>query len=579
MPDPAMAFSDADWAAAIVATDPAAVGGIVITAHHGAALDAWQALVRDLLPAGAPMRRVPGHITDDRLLGGLDLTATLAAGRPMVAGGLLAEANGGVVILPMAERLPAATAGHYAAACDLSAVLVERDGFTCRTPARFGIIALNEGRDDDFPPASIADRLAIWINLATSQGPADVAALRRQTEHARRHYKDVTASPDAIEALCNAAVALGTGGSLRAPMHAVRVARISAALSARSAVAEDDVVLAARLVLGPRATTAPPLSEPQDDQPRPDNDEEHQNPDNPADNVAGELKDLAIDAARATLPPGLLALLSTAANRSRDAGAGRNQPSRTPSRRGRSVGTKRGSPTGGARLNLIETLRAAAPWQKLRRRLDRPDRVEVRADDFRVRRLKQHAASTTIFLVDASGSSALYRLGEAKGAVELLLADCYVRRNQVAMIAFSGRGAEILLPPTRSLARARRSLADLPGGGGTPLAAGLDATALLVEEVKRKGQTPGVVVLTDGKANLTRAGTGGRAVAEQEALSAARALRLLDARSIVIDTSPKPQPQAANVADALGARYLPLPRADAETLCLAVRAQQDRKSA
>ena len=102
---------------------------------------------------------------------------------------------------------------------------------------------------------------------------------------------------------------------------------------------------------------------------------------------------------------------------------------------------------------------------------------------------------------------------------------------------------------------------------------------MLVEEVKRKGQTPGVVVLTDGKANLTRAGTGGRAVAEQEALSAARALRLLDARSIVIDTSPKPQPQAANVADALGARYLPLPRADAETLCLAVRAQQDRKSA
>lgn len=566
-----LALSDAEWAAAIVATDPAAIGGIILTAHHGEALDGWLKLLRKLLPQGSPMRRVPGHITDDRLLGGLDLTATLAAGRPMVASGLLAEAHGGVVVLPMAERLPSATAAHLASAYDLGEVLVERDGFTCRTQARFGVIAINEGRDDEFPPESIADRLAIRLDLAvrsTARSADDLIAL---VERARSTYATVTVPSEIVEALCAAAVSLGID-SLRAPMSAVRVAQISAALAARTSVAKDDVVLAARLVLGPRATMIPaPPEQPEQDQPPPETDEQPPSD----DNAIGQLKDVAVDAARASLPPGLLALLAASAQRRQVSGAGRNQQPRKASRRGRSVGVKRGSPTGGARLNLIETLRAAAPWQQLRRRDDRPGQIEVRADDFRIRRLKQHSAATTIFLVDASGSSALHRLGEAKGAVELLLADCYVRRNQVALIAFSGRGAEILLPPTRSLARARRSLADLPGGGGTPLAAGIDATALMVEGIKRKGQSPGVVILTDGKANLTRAGTGGRAVAEEEALIAARAMRLLDAKSIVIDTSPHPQPQAARVADALGARYLPLPRADAETLCLAVKAQQD----
>ncbi len=91
------------------------------------------------------------------------------------------------------------------------------------------------------------------------------------------------------------------------------------------------------------------------------------------------------------------------------------------------------------------------------------------------------------------------RLGEAKGAVEMLLADCYVRRDEVALIAFRGAGADLLLPATRSLTRAKRSLAALPGGGGTPLASGLAAAESLAEEVRRKGRTPTLVVITDGR--------------------------------------------------------------------------------
>ena len=149
--------------------------------------------------------------------------------------------------------------------------------------------------------------------------------------------------------------------------------------------------------------------------------------------------------------------------------------------------------------------------------LSRP-RILIRKDDFRISRFKQRTETTTIFVVDASGSAALHRLAEAKGAVELLLADCYIRRDQVALIAFRGSVAELLLPPTRSLARAKRSLAGLPGGGGTPLAAGLDAAFALSDSIRRKGQTPTVVVLTDGRANIARDGGQGRPRAEEDAM-------------------------------------------------------------
>jgi magnesium chelatase subunit D len=241
----------------------------------------------------------------------------------------------------------------------------------------------------------------------------------------------------------------------------------------------------------------------------------------------------------------------------------------------------------------LETLRAAAPWQRLRRASlpaaaeaeaaaaalagaaalsPGQQRIHVRAEDFHVTPMRQHRETTTIFCVDASGSQALNRLAEAKGAVELLLADCYVRRDSVALLAFRGRTAEVLLPPTRSLVRARRSLAALPGGGGTPLAAALQATAVLAEAVLRRGDTPLVVLLTDGRANVALDGTGGRALAEADALQCAQRLRLLGCAVLLIDTSPQPTPTAARLAEALRGRYLPLPHADATRLSKAVRA-------
>lgn len=232
---------------------------------------------------------------------------------------------------------------------------------------------------------------------------------------------------------------------------------------------------------------------------------------------------------------------------------------------------------------MIETLRAAAPWQRIRRGESRPPaspknvarRIEVRTEDFHVARFKQRTGTTTIFVVDASGSAALHRLAEAKGAVELLLADCYVRRDCVALLAFRGQGAEVLLPPTRSLVRAKRSLAGLPGGGGTPLAAGIEAAVSLADAVRRRGQTPVVVLLTDGSANVASDGTGGRVQAEADALVAARTMRAARFTTLLVDTSPRPQQLARRIAAEMGAHYLALPHAGSAAISEAVRATTD----
>jgi len=576
-------WRDAALAAALFALEPAALGGVLLRADAGPARERWLALLAERLPEGAPLRRMPHGIADDRLLGGLDLAATLRAGRPVAQRGLLAEADGGVLLLPMAERLPPGTAARLAAVLDRGEVLLARDGIAASLTSRVGLVALDESVADDEPVSPVlAERLAFRVDLGAlgwrdvQATPADLPT-PAQVQAARSRLARVRADDAVIEALCAACVALGIG-SARAPWFALRVARASAALAGRDAVAQEDAELAARLVLAPRATQlpappesaeAPPEPPPPDPsaEPPPDDDEDVALPDQP-------LEELVLAAAQAAIPAGLLARLkmeqrAMGASRS----LGRSGQARLAGRLGRPAGVRAGPVARGARLNLIETLRAAAPWQPLRRREGHAgESVAVRPEDFRVTRFKQKSRTTTIFVIDASGSAALHRLAEAKGAVELLLADCYVRRDQVAVLAFRGPGAELLLPPTRSLVRAKRSLAALPGGGGTPLAAGLDAAWTLAEGVARRGDTPLVVLLTDGRANIGRDGQPDRARAEQDALKAATRWRGSALAAVVVDTSARPEPRARTLAQRMDALYLPLPHARADTLNQAVQA-------
>lgn len=559
----------ADIAAALLALDGASIGGVSLRAPAGPVREAWLAHF-SALRGGAPCLRMPAGIGDARLLGGLDLTATLAMGRPVAERGLLAEADGGVLIVAMAERVEAATAAKLCSVLDAGAVTVERDGIALTVPTRFAVVALDEGiTADERPAAALTDRLALRLDLTTlSHREIEPPVFDAESLAAARGRVAATIDDKTIACLCTAALALGIG-STRTALQAVKVARLVAALSGREAVAPEDAALAAALVLAPRAMQLPaPSEEAQESEPEPDS--QPQSPPSESDEKAAapprDLEEMVLDAAKAAIPAGLLAQLLAAGGRTRARAAGRAGQLQKAARRGRVVGSKAGDLRGGARLDVVETLRAAAPWQRLRHSeaaMAGRNGLIVRREDFRIARYKQRSETATLFVVDASGSSALQRLAEAKGAVRLLLAECYVRRDEVALIAFRKAQAEIVLSPTRSLVAAERALAGLPGGGATPLATAIEAACALADAVRRKGRTPALVFMTDGRANIDRAGRQGRAQAQTDALAAARGLRGEGFNAILIDTSPQPQPQAADIAAAMGGLYLPLPQADA----------------
>lgn len=580
-------MNDASAALHVFAVAPHALGGVRLRCGAGPERDAWLATLRSLLPSAMPWRRLPVQTPDDALLGGLDLAATLASGRPVAQRGLLAQADGGVVLAAMAERMSMALAVRLCAALD--------DG------ARIAVIALDEGSaDDETPPPALLDRLSLFVAPDTTAVQVDA----RRVKDARERWRDVGASHALIEALVAAAAALGVA-SARASWQALCVARIAAALGGRGEAQAEDAALAARLVLAPRATRAPQADDESAPEPLPPdaNDEAHNDDGESAsaDHSDRPLDDRVVAAALAAIPPHLLALLAAGrAPGPRRGDAGRMGQNTASRQRGRVIGAMRGEPRGGARLALIETLRAAAPWQRVRRTAAltlgsiRPglsegqvqtlrhaqddrmfaQRVHVTRDDLRVQRRVQRRATTTIFAIDASGSQALHRLAEAKGAVELLLADCYARRDRVAVIGFRGGAAQVLLAPTRSLVRAKRQLAGLPGGGGTPLAAGIDAVQAMAGAVRRGGATPLVVLLTDGRANIARDGSPGREAATRDALSAARTFAATSTATLLIDTSPQPSAAAQAIAAALGARCIALPHAQARDLSQAVKQQR-----
>jgi magnesium chelatase subunit D len=622
---PPSAWSDAVSAAALFALDPAGAGpgGLVVRAAAGPVRERFLALVAALLPAGTAVRRLPADVDAARLDGGLDLAATLATGRPVAAEGVLSAAAGGVLVLAMAERLPAAAAARIAAAFDGDGIGGRRAGLRANRPgsearagngcadasesaserhAGFGVVALDEGIEaDERVPTALAERLAMTVDLATVAVTTAIApsGLTQAVTAARLRLSTVRAGDEVVTALCTVAASFGIA-SLRAPLHALTVAKAAAALAGRDDVGRDDVTLAARLVLAPRALVCPAAADPPPPEaaepPSPEeaatDDAEAAPPPPPPeegdDEAAAErpLADVVIEAVRAALPPDLLAALSLAAGPPRRSRSdGRSGAAAKGGRRGRPVGVRRADPRSGDRISAFETIRAAAPWQRLRRAEATAGtnsgatgaaaapvpRLIVRRDDFRAVRHAQRTGTTTIFVVDASGSSALNRLGEAKGAAELLLADCYVRRDRVALIAFRGTGAELLLPPTGSLTRAKRSLAGLPGGGGTPLSAGIDAAVVLADQVRRRGDTAVLVLLTDGGANIGRDGAAGRARAREDAEASARAVRAGGLAALLVDTAPRPDARAWALAEAMRATYLPLPNGQPETLARAVR--------
>jgi magnesium chelatase subunit D len=558
--------------AQLLAIDHLGLGGALLNNASFGTVETLLDLLTRLLPDETPVRRLPSQISDDRLLGGLDIGRSVACGEVVFSPGMLASLAGGIAVVPFADRLDEAVAARLAAVLDDGIVRIERDGLSQSQYARLAIIAGVERVDDNARcSARLADRLAFHVDASSLRGPPEpVAAEEEQRIRKARARLETIAVPDeAHEALTTAAAQLGIL-SMRAPLLALRAARAAAAYAGRSVIEDDDVILSAKLVLAPRACRLPrPPEEAEPPSPPQPGERSQDQSSETEEETALDLSEILVSAVRAALPDGLLETNARAQRASPRAGVGAGNRQRSQMH-GRRIGNRPGKLRSGARLDLVATIRAAAPWQPMRRGTHP---ITFAESDFRIARYEQRIQSVTIFIVDASGSAALHRLAEAKGAVELLLSQSYTRRDEVALIAFRHRQAELLLPPTRSLARAKRVLAGMVGGGATPLASALSLAQRLVERLKSQSHSATCVLLTDGQTNIGLDGTPGRPVAEEDALKLSRRLAATGAKAVVIDTGLRPRPFTVDLAKQLRARYLALPNADAVAVSQAVLAQ------
>lgn len=607
--------------AQLLVINPHGLGGVILRARSGPVRDRWLTYLNAVAQLGGmrlPLRKMPLGISDENLIGGIDLDQTLRTGKAVLRQGLLAQCDQQLLLMPMAERVEVGAVAKVVSVLDNGFIAIERDGQSRRIESHFGVVALDEGiEDDEQPNEKIRQRTAFLLNLDIigwrdlPETDDDFVPDAGLLQDARENFSNVTISEDSLNALVGVAEQLGVI-SIRALNLATHTAKCLAAFDGEDEVSSMHLQRAITLVLSPRATRLPQSAPPPEDEnespseedqtddqaqenvdqdqvppPGPTEDqkqdeEKNEEDENDSDKTDSEnpqaLEDEIVEAAQAAIPADLLARLADLADLKTPKGmGGKTGAVKVGRMRGRPLGNMPGMPEGGKTLSIIDTLRAAVPWQAVRRaemlsagKLIPSGKIFIRKEDFRIKRYQERTQTLTMFIVDASGSSAMHRLAEAKGAVELLLAECYIRRDQVAVMSFRGSAAELILAPTRSLVKAKRALSGLPGGGGTPLSHAIDESFELASASMRKGLTPALVFLTDGRANIAKDGSPGRPKAMEDAQQSARAASYYSFKSLWIDTSPQARDEGKAMAALLGSMYLPLPNAGANEVSQAI---------
>ena len=591
--------------AQLLVINPHGLGGVILRARSGPVRDRWLTYLNTIAQLGGmrlPLRKMPLGISDENLIGGIDLDQTLRTGKAVLRQGLLAQCDQQLLLMPMAERVEVGAVAKVVSALDNGFISIERDGQSRRIESHFGVVALDEGiEDDEHPNEKIRQRVAFLLNLDIlgwrdlPETDDDFVPDADSLQDTRKSFSKITVSEDSLNALVGVAEQLGVT-SIRALSLAINTAKCLAAIDKDDEVTSMHLQRAIALVLSPRATRIPQSAPPEEEeQPENEQDQVDQEPPPPPPDPTEDqkqedqepesntetpqaLEDEILEAAQAAIPADILARLADLADPKTPKGMGGKAGAVKVGRiRGRPLGNMPGMPEGGKTLSIIDTLRAAVPWQRVRRaeilaagKTIPAGKIVIRKEDFRIKRYQERTQTLTMFIVDASGSSAMHRLAEAKGAVELLLAECYIRRDQVAVMSFRGSAAELILAPTRSLVKAKRALSGLPGGGGTPLSRAIDESFEIASVSMRKGLTPALVFLTDGRANIAKDGSPGRSKAMEDAQQSARAASYYSFKSLWIDTSAQARDEGKALAALLGSMYLPLPNAGANEVSQAI---------
>ena len=616
-----IAFTDivgmdmAKQALMLLAVDPS-LGGVVVPAAVGSGKSTLARSFADILPEETPFVELPLNVTEDRLIGGVDLEATLAQGERVVQHGVLSKAHDGVLYVDSLSLLDSSAVSHIMDAMSRGAVLVEREGLSEVHPSKFMLIGTYDPSDGDVR-MGLLDRIGMIVPSNTQNdyrarklivkcvlgenGSEDtedeLKMLRGLIQAAKEQLPLVSMTREQMQGLIQSAVSLGVEGN-RADIFAIRAAKASAALAQRTDVDEDDLKLALKLVLVPRATRMPESEEEVMDEMPPDEEmppetpesEDQEAPEDSSEPDANEeeeqeetpdmIEELMMEAVETELPDNIMNISLAAKRKSKSGSRGEA----LNNRRGRFVRSQEGEMRSG-KVAIIPTLISAAPWQESRK-LERKKKygkvntaLVINKEDVRIKKFRDKSGTLYVFMVDASGSMALNRMRQAKGAVSHLLQNAYVHRDQVSLISFRGKEAQLLLPPSQSVDRAKRELDVLPTGGGTPLASAL----FLGLETAKQARTKGVsqimfVLITDGRGNISLqslydqdAPKATKEEVENEIEGLAATIFAEGIASVVIDTQMNylSRGEAPKLAEKLGGRYFYLPNAKAEEIAMA----------